>query len=126
MSTLVPSNNINKFSFPYPSSLNYYQNEALKTALYPKHRALEYTTLGLVSEAGEVAGKVKKILRGDPGTLTDDYFSKIADELGDVLWYVATLADALHLTLDDVAERNLVKLKQRQTNGTIKGSGDTR
>lgn len=106
--------------------LNQYQNEAMRTAIYPLDRALEYTVLGLVSEAGEVAGKVKKIIRDKGGKLASEDIFAVADELGDVLWYVAEAARALDVQLDYVAQRNLDKLESRARRGQIQGSGDTR
>jgi len=109
-------------------NLNDYQMEAGKTAIYPEEgegspAALAYTALGLTGEAGEVANKVKKLLRdGDQPELRQ----AIIDELGDVLWYVAMTAHELAIPLDEVAARNLDKLQQRQQTGTIGGSGDQR
>lgn len=98
-----------------------YQRKAARTAIYPKSAKLTYPALGLASEAGEVAGKVKKLLRdGELDPLA------LADELGDVLWYVAALAADLGYDLDAIAERNLEKLQSRSERGTIGGNGDNR
>lgn len=78
-----------------------YQKQAKKTAIYPKDRALEYTALGLVSEVGEIAGKVKKVIRDQGGVFTDVTRAQIGAEMGDVLWYVAMCADALGEDLSD-------------------------
>ena len=104
-----------------------YQAESRKTAIYP-NAGLNYIypTLGLVNEAGEVAGKVKKISRDDDGVLTDEKRIEIKKELGDVLWYVAQVASELNLDLDQVAAANLEKLFSRKERGTLKGSGDNR
>ena len=96
------------------------------TAIYPganDHGFNEvlYLTLGLASEAGEVAGKIKKIVRGDKID-PESYLS----ELSDVLWYLARLADNVGITLEDLANVNAAKLKARQEAGTIQGSGDAR
>lgn len=104
-------------------NLNDYQERALTTAVFPKQHALAYTALGLAGESGEVADKVKKILRGD--TANVDY-DGIAKELGDVLWYLAVLSDVLGYNLSDIAQMNLQKLAKRQAEGTLKGSGDNR
>lgn len=113
-------------------SLNKYQDLAKTTALYPgKHgdnlsiQALTYSTLGLVGEAGEIANKIKKIHRGDK-LLTADVHAEIAKELGDVLWYVAMIADDLHIPLQSIAEDNLQKLLSRKARNAIKGDGDNR
>lgn len=91
-----------------------YQSEAGKTALYPKRLSnLEYPTLGLTGEAGEVANIVKKIQRDFGGEITDEVRAKLKDELGDVLWYIAACADELGLTLDEIAEYNVGKLAKR-------------
>jgi NTP pyrophosphatase (non-canonical NTP hydrolase) len=91
-----------------------YQSEARKTALYPRRLDnLEYPTLGLAGEAGEVANIVKKIQRDHDGVLTEEIRAKLKDELGDVLWYIAACADELDLTLAEVAEFNVHKLARR-------------
>lgn len=98
-----------------------YQDFTDETAIYPKESALEYVALGLASEAGEFAGKVKKAIRDNNWDL--DGMSK---ELGDVLWYVARAAAELDLYLSDIAEENIAKLRDRAKNNTIKGDGDDR
>ena len=99
--------------------MGYYQQEAVKTAIYTD--PIIYPALGLGNEAGEVQGKVKKWLR-------DDTFNKedIAAEIGDVLWYIAALCRDLDIDMAEVALKNLAKLKSRKERGTIKGSGDNR
>ena len=104
-----------------------YQIEARKTAIYPdKDKNFIYPTLGLVGESGEVAEKIKKILRDKNGIF--DYESKLAlkKELGDVLWYLSNLCDELDFSLSDVANENLEKLNLRLSKGKISGSGDDR
>jgi NTP pyrophosphatase (non-canonical NTP hydrolase) len=110
---------------------NGYQLAAGSTAIYPEsstgsYNATAYATLGLVNEAGEVAGKLKKVWRDNDGELTDEKREIIADELGDVLWYAAALAMELGISLDDIAELNLAKLRSRAQRGVIGGSGDNR
>lgn len=107
--------------------LNDYQNLAMKTAIFPKRDAYAYTALGLAGEAGEIANKVKKFIRDgyEPEELSDK-INDLRDELGDVLWYVAAVANALETDLETVAKNNLYKLAERQAKGTIKGSGDKR
>ncbi len=104
----------------------HYQRMAHMTAKYPAERALEYLVLGLASEAGEVAGKLKKAIRDDGGEVGQERRSQLADEVGDVLWYVAEIATALGTTLPVVAQRNLDKLSSRDARGVIGGSGDNR
>lgn len=98
---------------------NEYQEKCKTTAIYPKKDAIAYLSLGLVSEAGEVAGKVKKHIR-------DGTESNIASEIGDVLWYCAMLANELDANLGKIMESNLHKLTDRKTRGTLQGSGDNR
>ena len=103
-----------------------YQTQASKTAIYPDCEIVVYPALGLVSEAGEVAGKVKKVLRDNNGSFDPVQREKIAEEVGDVLWYVALLATDLGFGLEDIAQRNLDKLNSRMARGVISGSGDHR
>ena len=107
--------------------LNDYQRESRKTALYPNvgFNAI-YPTLGLVGEAGEVADKVKKILRDKKGLFDKESKEAIKLELGDVLWYISQLSSELGYELEDVAHANLEKLKSREVRGMIQGSGDNR
>lgn len=104
-----------------------YQKQAITTAIYPTERAVVYPALGLAGEAGEVAGKIKKVLRDTDGSFdTWDVRSDLLGEIGDVLWYVAVLCEDLGLDLDQVAEANLQKLADRKRRGVLKGSGDNR
>ena len=116
--------------------LNTYQKAAHSTAVYyDKHREVMqsptvldilYCALGLAGEAGEVANKVKKIIRDDASCITLNRVREIKEELGDCLWYIAEIANILNMDLSTVAASNLYKLKKRQDNGTLKGSGDNR
>ena len=107
-------------------TLDEYQEIARRTALYPEDQRITYPALGLASEAGEVAGKVKKVLRDQGGDFDQGQREAIKDELGDVLWYVAVLAAEVGFSLDDVASRNAAKLQARMEKGTIRGEGDHR
>lgn len=95
-------------------------NEALRV-----HR-LSFVALGLTGEAGEVANKVKKILRDNGGVVSPEARSEIADELGDVLWYLSQACTEIDVTLAEVAKNNIVKIKSRHAAGTSGGSGDGR
>ena len=107
--------------------LNHYQRESRKTALYPEvGNNVIYPTLGLVGEAGEVADKVKKILRDKKGVFDKDTKDSIKFELGDVLWYISQLSSELGYELEDVANSNLQKLNSRKNRGKLQGSGDNR
>lgn len=106
-------------------NFNEYQEEAVKTAIYPDGYKVIYPALGLAGETGECIEKIKKLCRGD-FELTPEYIELIAKEIGDIFWYAANLADDLGITLDKVAELNLAKLKARQAKGTLQGNGDNR
>ena len=102
--------------------MDQYQQQALSTAIYPQNRALEYLALKLCGESGEVAEKIGKSIR-DNKPLDD---LDMAKELGDVLWYVANLAQFLGYDLSEIALMNLEKLADRQNRGVLGGSGDNR
>ncbi len=106
--------------------LSEYQRLSRRTATYPREARLSYPALGLSGEAGEVAEHVKKSIRDDGGTVSDQRRRALAQELGDVLWYVAQLATELDLDLEDVGQGNLDKLLSRQRRGVLSGSGDER
>ncbi|MGI0479523.1 nucleoside triphosphate pyrophosphohydrolase family protein [Geminocystis sp. CENA526] len=101
-----------------------YQLLTRKTAIYPQETFLEYLTLGLASEAGEVSGVVKKYIRKDNDLETAK--EKLVKELGDVMWYWARLCDELGLNPEEVMEKNINKLLNRQANNTLQGDGDDR
>jgi NTP pyrophosphatase (non-canonical NTP hydrolase) len=110
-----------------PLTANEYQTEALKTAVYPNiGQNLTYPVLGLCGETGEVAEKIKKVIRDNDGILTDSTRDTIALELSDVAWYLAVLAHELGYSLEDILNLNLDKLRSRQERGVLKGSGDNR
>ena len=108
------------------SDLDMYQKVALTTAIYPREQAIIYPTLGLTGEAGEVANKVKKIIRDGSDSKDERLVSEIKSEIGDCLWYIAVLASDFDIKLSDIASTNLEKLANRKKNGTIHGSGDNR
>lgn len=116
--------------YPYPLTMNDYQADMAVTAFY-KHKVI-YPCLGLASEAGEVLGKIKKLMRDDQITfgetfkLTDMQRADIAAELGDVLWYVAAIARDLGISLNEVAHMNIERLQSRKARGKLGGSGDRR
>jgi NTP pyrophosphatase (non-canonical NTP hydrolase) len=104
-----------------------YQTKSRATAKYPAiGHAVIYPTLGLVNEAGEVAGKIKKIFRDKDGVIGAAEREALKAELGDVLWYLAQTCTELEISLDEVAESNLTKLLDRQARGKIQGDGDNR
>ena len=108
------------------SDFNAYQRSSARTAIYPEEHRILYPALGLAGEAGEVANKVKKLIRDGPDGRPDDWREQIASEIGDVLWYCAALATDLNLTLGMIAAQNEKKLSARKQAGTLGGSGDTR
>jgi NTP pyrophosphatase (non-canonical NTP hydrolase) len=107
--------------------LSDYQSRSRATAVYPNQGDnLLYPTLGLCGEAGEVAEKIKKMVRDDDGILSDERRAALSKELGDVLWYVAQLATEADLDLDAIAEENIAKLLSRRERNVLSGSGDDR
>jgi NTP pyrophosphatase (non-canonical NTP hydrolase) len=101
-----------------------YQANASTTATYPKSEKINYCTLGLAGEAGEVANKIKKVLRGDK--TIEEATPDLVSELGDCLWYLSELAKALGVSLEEVAIQNIEKLRSRRERGVVKGEGDNR
>lgn len=122
--------------------MNDYQNSAMATAIYPGHTttadargqrskwdaiiARSYVALKLNGEAGEVAEHIGKAIRDDDGIITSERREKLKHELGDVLWYVAALAQELGFDLSDIADANIAKLHARKAAGTLQGSGSDR
>ena len=106
-----------------------YQQLCTETQIYPREHAVFYPALGLAGEAGEVANKIKKIIRDQNANvknLSSEVKDDIASELGDCLWYISALATDLGIGLDGVAIENVKKLQKRKEQGTIHGSGDKR
>ena len=124
---MTKDNNIETWDYYKDSSLyknmtlSSYQKAASGTAIYPTQHAITYPALGLAGEAGEVANKVKKIIR-------DGKLDKpaLVAEIGDCLWYIAALCRDLNVDMEDVAKANLEKLYNRKQLGTLQGSGDNR
>ena len=110
----------------YSMDFNSYQRIAKTTAIYPATHKILYPALGLAGEAGEVANKVKKLVRDGTSSLPKEWKENIASEIGDVLWYCAVLADDLGISLGKIASENETKLQDRRKRGMISGSGDSR
>ena len=108
-------------------NFNDYQTQSRKTAKYPAigHPVI-YPTLGLTNEAGEVAGKIKKIFRDKGGVISEADRTALKGELGDVMWYLTQVCTELDLSLDDVDGYNLEKLFSRLERGKLGGDGDNR
>jgi NTP pyrophosphatase (non-canonical NTP hydrolase) len=109
------------------ADFNEYQHESRKTwSMIHTDHAIIYPTLGLTNEAGEVAGKVKKIFRDKGGKISEQDREALKHELGDVLWYLTQICTELDLTLQEVAETNIEKLFSRLERNQIRGDGDHR
>lgn len=114
--------------------LNDYQEKALSTDVYSQNTPLETVNelgflnkvLGLAGESGEFSEKVKKIMRNSDGKISQDERKELLKELGDILWYLATISRYLGSDLNNVAQTNLDKLASRQERGVIKSKGDNR
>ena len=112
-----------------PDALRFgaYQQAAARTsAVVATDHPIVYPALGLANEAGEVAGKVKKIVRDRRGHISDADRDALALELGDVLWYLSEMCTRLGIRLEDVAARNIAKLDDRAARGVLSGDGDQR
>lgn len=112
-------------------NFNDYQKQALTTAhVDPKYKGtlMEPTiwAMGIAGEASEVLEKWKKVVAYKEGKMTDEDLQLFKKELGDVVWYIALMADYLDLTLEEVMQLNVEKLKDRKKRDVIKGVGDTR
>ena len=106
---------------------NEYQKKSRETAIYPKKgKNFVYPVLGLVGESGEVAEKIKKVLRDNNGIVGEKQKQGIKKELGDVLWFIAQIATELDLSLNEIASFNIRKLKSRQKRNKLHGGGDNR
>jgi len=105
-----------------------YQKQALTTVLSTgdDFKDLLHWVLGLNGEAGEVAEKVKKIIRDKDSVVSEEDRTELCKEIGDVLWYLAVFANHLDMPLSDIAQANLDKLASRKARGALGGSGDNR
>jgi NTP pyrophosphatase (non-canonical NTP hydrolase) len=104
-----------------------YQKKCKKTAVYPGiGKNFTYPTIGLMGEAGEVANKIKKLIRDDKSKITKEKREEIKAEIGDMMWYIAQLSTELGLTLSGVVDYNLKKLAKRKKENKLHGSGDNR
>lgn len=114
------------------NTLDEFQAKCMKTEIYSSPSISQgiptwvYPALNLSGEAGEVAGKLSKIIRDQHGIISVEDEQLIAKEIFDVMWCCAALAYELGMTLDQIADIGLAKLKKRQEEGKLGGSGDTR
>lgn len=107
-------------------NFNEYQEKAETFVIYPgRGWNMSYPTLGLCGESGEIAEKVKKIIR-EQRQITQNDKDEIAKELGDVLWYITAICGEIGISLNEVAVRNLDKLQSRKDRNKLQGSGDNR
>jgi NTP pyrophosphatase (non-canonical NTP hydrolase) len=108
-------------------SFHHYAKKAKTTAVYPDIGSnLYYPTLGLCGEAGEVAEKIKKIMRDKNGEPSFEDKEAIAKELGDVLWYLAAVSSEIGIPMGRIAISNLEKLASRKIRNQLHGNGDDR
>ena len=116
-------------------TLEEYSTYALETVAYPNAGSdIMYAALGLAGEGGEVANKVKKLIRDYKAYSVDElspenrekFVAGIMDELGDVMWYVNAMAYECGISLEQIATRNIAKLSLRYKTGKIGGEGDDR
>lgn len=106
---------------------NEYQKKAWETAIYPnKGNNIYYPALGIGGESGEVLEKIKKILRDENLKITEEKIEEIKKEIGDLLWYLAALSTELKINLNEIAEKNILKLNSRKERNKIHDSGDNR
>lgn len=104
-----------------------YQKLSRETAIYPnRDKNFIYPTLGLAGEAGEVAEIIKRIIRDEEGLIDERVKSELLKELGDVLWYLSQLATEFNISLDEIAAKNIEKLKDRKERGALHGKGNNR
>lgn len=129
-----------------------YQKEVEKTAEYPScgtsdRRAVFYTLIGLQGEIGEAAKKIMNFVAvfnpdlsyidqqdflqeieesNDKEKILKELKESIVHELGDVLWYLASLSREMGSSLEEIAEANILKIRSRKDRGKIQGSGDDR
>lgn len=105
-----------------------YQKQALTTVLSTgdPFKDMLHWVLGINGESGEVAEKLKKIIRDKNSVVSEEDKQELAKELGDVLWYLAVFANDLGASLDEIAQHNLDKLQSRKERGVLGGSGDNR
>jgi|ERR1041384_1601609 NTP pyrophosphatase (non-canonical NTP hydrolase) len=103
-----------------------YQEATAKTAIYPKHRAIEYCVVGLAGESGELAGKYSKVIRDDKEQISEERRQAMLYEMGDVFWFLSELSTSLGYTLQEVANTNINKLQDRYNRGKLSGEGDLR
>lgn len=130
-----------------------YQTKAMNTCM-DSSRNMSYMALGLMSEVGEFTGKIAKAIRkgnvyigkeiqGNIDCKNDsdlhyynafllneqdtiDFNKGLRAELGDILWFVAGIAEVMGWDLSEVAQENITKLASRKERGVIDGNGDNR
>ena len=109
-------------------TLDEYQAQALTTAIFSgdEFHDLCHWVLAINGEAGEIAEKLKKIIRDQKSVVTDEHKAEMAKEIGDVLWYLAILANHLGVPFDEIAHTNIAKLQSRKQRDKIAGAGDNR
>ena len=112
-------------------TLNEFQQWTATTDIYPSLNLgciedLKTLALGLCEEAGEYAGKLKKVVRDDGGILSEEKRVAAGRELGDAFWYLTRSAARLGFTLEEIVDLLQLKLNSRMERGKLGGSGDNR
>ena len=111
---------------------NEYQKKALEVKLYheqkitPQMSKLLYLQEGLTGENGELAEKLKKIVRDSACTFTPETLELVKKECADILWYLVAIIEELGFDFDSIMECSLTKIQDRIARGVLKGSGDLR
>ena len=112
--------------------INDYSTQAITTLLNEHELSTDMSpqlislVFGLSGESGEVSEKFKKLIRDKQGKISEEDKQEILKELGDILWYINSVAHLLGSNLDEVANKNLEKILSRKDRGMTKGSGDNR
>ncbi|MCK9576173.1 MAG: nucleoside triphosphate pyrophosphohydrolase family protein [Clostridia bacterium] len=117
---------VNGEFFDKEYSFQDYSKQAISFACYA---SADYPFFGLLAEAGEVADKLAKKLRGDAkykNMPKAEFIDGLKKELGDVLWMVNACCKELGIPLESVAKTNIDKLTDRQQRNVLKGDGDNR
>jgi NTP pyrophosphatase (non-canonical NTP hydrolase) len=88
-----------------------YQREAMKYIRWNKEDSMMIPLLGLAGETGQLLTEYKKWIRD--GNRYTPFLDQVSEELGDLLWYISALATASKLSLADIANENLAKIRDR-------------
>jgi len=106
-------------------NFNEYQEWTSTTSIL-NDMQIDYFTIALAGEVGEIAEKVKKVFRDKNGVFDPKDKKALAKELGDVMWYIAQFSRNLGYPLQEIIEMNIEKLESRKKRNVLGGSGDSR